>query len=294
MLSSRNRTPIREPIVRPGRELPIGRKLVDCGLGKSARFNEIRGSRRFSTSRYTISSRHSHVHRRGMGYDAQCDVRFDGADRERQGGSRTERSRPAGSAASVDSTRSDLRGDCVGRLAPRSLRWPARRNQPRPGCSEVGAAYHQPAVPTRQARGQGGSPDPAPRRSRGSVRRRAASRRSDGPAQDGSGHSRVRRHLPGRRTPGIARAARGARVEDRALGSNLDVAPKRAASRHRGGYDGGRQAGGPRRRQSRQLLRHADGRKVRDPGRQTTQGECRRQAIDRTGRCAAKDPTRGR
>ena len=81
-----------------------------------------------------------------------------------------------------------------------------------------------------------------------------------------------------------------ARVEDRALGSNLDVACKRATGRHRGGYDGGRQAGGPRRRQSRQLLRYADGRKVRDPGRETTQGECRRQAIDRTRRCAAKTP----
>ena len=103
-------------------------------------------------------------------------------------------------------------------------------------------------------------------------------------------YSRVRRRLRGRRAPGIARPARGAHVEDRALRSNLDAASKRATSNHRGGYDGGRKAGRARRRQSGQLLRHADGRKVRDPGRKTTRAQGRRQAIEIRAAVRPKTP----
>ena len=188
MSSSRNRTPVREPITRPGRELPIGRKLFDSGLG-NPRDQEIRGSRRFSTREIQSPPEFAAIGG-SMGYDAQCDVRLDGQTVSAQGGARAERSRPAGPvrlsiplARISEATASDgwLRVRFDGRLAeiglgPALQKWAQRITNPPSRLAKLGV--------------KAGVRILVARRGRGGVRRGAASRRSDCPAQDGRGRLR--------------------------------------------------------------------------------------------------------
>ncbi len=166
------------------------------------------------------------VHRRGMGYDAQCDIRFDGQTVRAKAVLEQRISscgvRCASRFHSLESPRPPRRtAGCA------SLRRPARRNRPRPGAEKWAQRITNP--PSRLAKlgvkaGVSGSWSSA--RSR-RVRRRA-----------GAAGATVLRRMGRGTTPAFdvifssverreSRPARGAKVEDRVLGSNLDAASKR-------------------------------------------------------------------